>query len=661
MEIYFKKSANPVSKAARTLFWFGPGFLTILWLSLVTLFHQPLKAEPRPIDVRWYSIYLGQQKIGYVKETGMRIQQKGIWYFKTVSESRIIFNRLGKKVEMVVNSEYLESEDGRLKKVVSNQLLSAQPVLIEAEVKEDKVSLKTKTGSRAFNRELPYTGTLLGPVGIGRLSSDKLINLGDKVEYRTLLAEISQIASGERILAGEEELDFGQGKIKTRKIEEKLSGLSYNRFVWVDEQGNEVKAVEPSPFGEMITLLSDEDEALSGLEKESPSQEQYRATLIKANVRLPQSRALDRMVVRLKHKKPELGWPEMENEYQQVLEKTGNDLVMELRIVKVESAKKTELSAEEKERYLKANAYLDCEDQEVKRVAREVAGFGKDNFKKALLLRDWVSKNLSFDLGFIFAPASEVIRSKRGTCAGYATLLASLLRATGIPSRYLIGLAYINGVWGGHAWVEAWINGRWVPLDSALPSPGVADPARLAVARSSLEDGLGESLFVAQKVFGYLDIEILEFSLKGRTIKVSEPQPLYEIRDGIYWNPGLQISLKAPEGFDFSDLDKVWPDKTLLTLKGPEGKVVRLIQESWFPADDQDKRLISLLNREVKEGKLFYHKVWGKRCPVLAGSEKSAASIMNGLDLFVVTAEGKNSESLLKMVLENFQNKLVVD
>jgi transglutaminase-like putative cysteine protease len=64
-------------------------------------------------------------------------------------------------------------------------------------------------------------------------------------------------------------------------------------------------------------------------------------------------------------------------------------------------------------------------------------------------------------------PASEVVRNRRGTCFGYAVLLASLARAAGIPSRFRMGFAYTHGVWGDHAWVEMLVGKQWVPMDAA--------------------------------------------------------------------------------------------------------------------------------------------------------------------------------------------------
>ena len=69
--------------------------------------------------------------------------------------------------------------------------------------------------------------------------------------------------------------------------------------------------------------------------------------------------------------------------------------------------------------------------------------------------------------------------AEEGYCVHYATSCTALLRALGIPARYVSG--YVCDAGAGHstsisnlqahAWVEAWIGGRWVNLE---PTPGSA-------------------------------------------------------------------------------------------------------------------------------------------------------------------------------------------
>jgi len=76
------------------------------------------------------------------------------------------------------------------------------------------------------------------------------------------------------------------------------------------------------------------------------------------------------------------------------------------------------------------------------------------------------------------------------------------------------------------------------------------------VAAGGLDEGLGESLMAAQKIFGQVDIKIQDYSFDGHRYRVEPGQPLYEVKDGSYFNRGLQLSLKAPDGFTFMILIK---------------------------------------------------------------------------------------------------------
>jgi transglutaminase-like putative cysteine protease len=85
--------------------------------------------------------------------------------------------------------------------------------------------------------------------------------------------------------------------------------------------------------------------------------------------------------------------------------------------------------------------------------------------------------------------------NRAGFCEHYATALALLLRAAGIPARVAAG--YLGGEWSdvgrylilrqsdAHAWTEAWIGGRWETLDATPPlgenSPFFARTGKLGI------------------------------------------------------------------------------------------------------------------------------------------------------------------------------------
>ena len=76
-------------------------------------------------------------------------------------------------------------------------------------------------------------------------------------------------------------------------------------------------------------------------------------------------------------------------------------------------------------------------------------------------------------------PLAVFWREKQGFCEDYATLSALVLRRLGIPARYVTGFANPEVVEGlpysifrrkhSHAWVEAYVDNRWVIFDPTPP------------------------------------------------------------------------------------------------------------------------------------------------------------------------------------------------
>ncbi|MGE5828044.1 MAG: transglutaminase-like domain-containing protein, partial [Micromonosporaceae bacterium] len=84
--------------------------------------------------------------------------------------------------------------------------------------------------------------------------------------------------------------------------------------------------------------------------------------------------------------------------------------------------------------------------------------------------------------------AREAWQQRQGVCQDLAHLTVGLLRAAGLPARYVSGYLYplVDGAVGdtvagqSHAWVEWWC-GEWTPFD---PTNGVpAGPRHVIVAR----------------------------------------------------------------------------------------------------------------------------------------------------------------------------------
>jgi 7 transmembrane helices usually fused to an inactive transglutaminase/Transglutaminase-like superfamily len=61
--------------------------------------------------------------------------------------------------------------------------------------------------------------------------------------------------------------------------------------------------------------------------------------------------------------------------------------------------------------------------------------------------------------------AAACLENEAGDCAAKSRLLAALLRCRGIPARLVAGVTLTKGPeQRAHYWVEAWLEGRWLPM-----------------------------------------------------------------------------------------------------------------------------------------------------------------------------------------------------
>ena len=96
---------------------------------------------------------------------------------------------------------------------------------------------------------------------------------------------------------------------------------------------------------------------------------------------------------------------------------------------------------------------------------------------------EWVKGSLRYQKGTtdVSTPAPDVLRQGSGVCQDFAHVTLAILRAAGIPARYVSGYLHpqkdaelgVAMVGESHAWVEAW-TGEWQAFD---PTNGVGGRA----------------------------------------------------------------------------------------------------------------------------------------------------------------------------------------
>lgn len=145
----------------------------------------------------------------------------------------------------------------------------------------------------------------------------------------------------------------------------------------------------------------------------------------------------------------------------------------------------------DKESYAAERENILSNQDEIKKKALEVTQNCTTDYEKCKAIHDWVSRNVWYDMDVYdsgkYKPqdAISVLKNKKGVCEGYANLTVEMLRSINIPAKKVRGISLGLGMsrnWtydvlqtpkSNHAWTEAYVDGKWIILDTTWDSQNV--------------------------------------------------------------------------------------------------------------------------------------------------------------------------------------------
>jgi len=127
------------------------------------------------------------------------------------------------------------------------------------------------------------------------------------------------------------------------------------------------------------------------------------------------------------------------------------------------------LTPEEINTYLLSDDSVETGNENLIRLADEIAGGERDPVQASILIFNWLIHNISpyTEETFYVPSASEILEDGTGDCKHFAVMFATLARIRGIPTRYAIGQRYLGGSYGYHVWNQIYVNGRWIDIDAS--------------------------------------------------------------------------------------------------------------------------------------------------------------------------------------------------
>jgi hypothetical protein len=403
---------------------------------LIALILLPLLARAAPPSDQWYTV--------------LSIERAGVTVALSSTET----------------SE--ETADGKPLSFRSQSRLSGSETKIEGTLRDGKVAIKTLTGGAPQQREIAWPRGALLPEGL-RLEGLRK-GLAPGTRFRTLAFQPSSLdaAQVDTLVGGTETVDLPEGSKPLTVIEQTISfaGTPVQSRLWLDAEQNIHKLTMPLIGVDLVLLACDRACATA------PNQgtDIFDRTLMASPRPLTRAELVRgmRYVLAADDGGAQLELPDTGEQH---VARKGDALIVEV----TPSPRATGGNAPAQADYA-PNDWLQSKAPEIQALARKGAGDAGDARARMRNLETFVRGFITNkSLGVGYASALEVARKPEGDCTEHAVLLAALGRSLGIATRVVDGLAYAPGFAGKdqvfvpHAWVQAWIDGRWQSYDAALP------------------------------------------------------------------------------------------------------------------------------------------------------------------------------------------------
>jgi transglutaminase-like putative cysteine protease len=131
--------------------------------------------------------------------------------------------------------------------------------------------------------------------------------------------------------------------------------------------------------------------------------------------------------------------------------------------------------------YLYPSRY--CESDMLVRLTRHEFGNLQPGFSRVTAICNWIHDNVEYLRGSTnpLTSAYDTATERTGVCRDFAHLAIAFCRALTIPCRFVAGYAYALNPPDFHAYLEAYLDGRWY----------IFDPTRLAPQTGLIRIGTG--------------------------------------------------------------------------------------------------------------------------------------------------------------------------
>ena len=492
--------------AIRRVFSICLVFVVFGWLAYPSLAGSKVVSD----ETEYLAVYMEGKKVGYA------IQSRSVsdGQVTTREEITITISRLGVSMTMEMNETSIETTAGEPIAFESEQKLGAVVMTMRGQVdKQGQVSLTTTSMGAPQKSTFQWPEGAVMAEGLRLLSLKRGLQEGTQYFAKLFSAGILQAVHAQIRIGPKQSIDLLGRVVTLQQITTTLNMPGAGDIVttsYVDDDLQVQKSIMPIA-GIQVEMIACAKEFAMGRNDALELIDKMFLASPEPLDNLSQARSITYYLAPVQDI-PEVVIPSTDNQKVQQL-KNGRATVTVEPVTAPAGARfpykgrdQTLLDA------TKPTRFLQSDDEQVIALARKAVGNTKDAAEAARRIEAFVGdyiENRSLSVGY--ASAAEVASSRQGDCSEFAVLTAAMCRAVGIPAQVVVGVAYVSDFgghqgFGGHAWTQAYLGGRWVGLDASFKGGGRGgyDAGHIALA---VGDGEPADFFNLAATLGQFKVE----------------------------------------------------------------------------------------------------------------------------------------------------------
>ncbi|MBT1073813.1 transglutaminase-like domain-containing protein [Geobacter grbiciae] len=405
-----------------------------------------------PVGERWFGIFLGNERTGFAHQN---ITAKDGGY-EITAEGSVKMVVMGFSREASSRERYIVGTDLSLRSFAVEQVIDGTPMVVTGEATPKGVKVVVNAGGERKEKLLTAKGPVFPPPVLNIVPLMKGTAKGKRLQVQMLDVEAVKVKKVTVTVVGFEPLPDGARALHIRND---LFPLVDND-IWVDAAGDTIR--ESVRDGLVETVAEDEGRTRQFIASAALSRRDliFDFSLVRVDPPLANAASLTRLVMELD------GIPASMSLIQgggQTTRRTDAGTV----VFTVEPAKTaaSPLADPERTRFTEPTDRLPADNPVIIAQAREVVGQETIPRKRVEKLVQWVAAAVEGAVTDAPSPL-DTLKSRKGNCQSHARLYTSLARAAGIPTRFVSGLAYLEGKgFLYHSWAESYVDGGWLQVD----------------------------------------------------------------------------------------------------------------------------------------------------------------------------------------------------